>query len=208
MSRDSTQAHGAESRRDSNSPSFTSFLVNKFQVRISQRDLNAFRNRHEIRRRIDVYLIVIRQFFSAFYVDFISAYDQWFVGEERLDVVEQFLLLVKRMATLFGKVHEIENRRAQMRQCRNCLHLDRVPFLQTVVQYTGRVYNLRRANQGTGKRMMGQSERNLHECRPIGERVRYKWATQSKGYIFYKKTRIWDSVISDNRIYLIKFSVA
>lgn len=65
------------------------------------------------------------------------------VGKKRPDVVEQLQLLLQRVTTLLGNIHDVQDGRSQVSQSRDGLHLNGVPLLQRVVQDTGGVHHLR-----------------------------------------------------------------
>lgn len=64
------------------------------------------------------------------------------VGEQWSDVVEELQLFLQGVTALLGYVHDVKNRRSQVSQSRDGLHLDGVPVLQGVVQDTGGVHHL------------------------------------------------------------------
>lgn len=65
------------------------------------------------------------------------------VGEQRSDVVKELQLLLQGVTALLRHVHHVKNRRSQVSQSSDGLHLDGVPLLQGVVQDTGGVHHLR-----------------------------------------------------------------
>lgn len=64
------------------------------------------------------------------------------VGEEGSDAVEKLQLLLQSVTTLLWHIHHIKNRRPQMSQSCDGLHLNGVPLLQGVVQYPWGVHHL------------------------------------------------------------------
>lgn len=64
------------------------------------------------------------------------------VGEQRPDVVKELQLLLQGVTALLGRVHDVQNRRSEVSQSRDGLHLDGVPLLQRVVQDPGGVHHL------------------------------------------------------------------
>lgn len=64
------------------------------------------------------------------------------IGEQGSDVVEELQLLLQGVTALLRHVHDVQDRRAQVSQSRDGLHLDGVPLLQRVVQDTGGVHHL------------------------------------------------------------------
>lgn len=64
------------------------------------------------------------------------------IGKQGSDVVEELQLLLKGVTALLRHVHDVQDRRAQVSQSGDGLHLDGVPLLQRVVQDTGGVHHL------------------------------------------------------------------
>ena len=64
------------------------------------------------------------------------------VGEQWSDVVEELQLFLQGVTALLGDVHDVKNRRPQVSQSGDGLHLDGVPLLQGVVQDTRGVHHL------------------------------------------------------------------
>merc|ERR1719219_2112225 len=67
---------------------------------------------------------------------------QWLVGKQRLDGVEQVLLALQSVAALLTGVQEVEDSGPEMGEGSDGLHLYSVPVLQRMVQDTGGVNNL------------------------------------------------------------------
>lgn len=68
------------------------------------------------------------------------------VGEEGSDAAEELQLLLQGVTTLLRHVHHVKDRRSQVSQSRDGLHLNGVPLLQGVVQYARGVHHLKSAS--------------------------------------------------------------
>lgn len=64
------------------------------------------------------------------------------VGEQGSDVVEELQLFLQGVTALLRNVHDVKNRRPEVSQSRDGLHLDGVPLLQRVVKDTGGIHHL------------------------------------------------------------------
>ncbi len=75
-------------------------------------------------------------------VNFVDDYENEFVCEERFGGLEELDLCLDRVTALFGKIHEVENRGAEVGNCGDGLHFDSVHFFKWVIENTRGVYGL------------------------------------------------------------------
>lgn len=72
------------------------------------------------------------------------------VGKKGPDVVKKLQLLLQGVTALLRNVHDVKDRRSQVSQSRDGLHLDGVPLLQGVVKDARSVDHLRAERQCDG----------------------------------------------------------
>lgn len=70
------------------------------------------------------------------------------VGKQRSDVAEELQLFLQGVAALLRHVHDVKDRRPQVSQSRDGLHLNGVSLLQGVVQDPGGVHHLHTPTHG------------------------------------------------------------
>lgn len=79
---------------------------------------------------------------GAHSVDFVDDEEDKFIGEKRLDRVVQLYLSFNGISTLFRQVDKVKDRRTEMRNGSDGLHLDSVHFLERVIEDPGGVDGL------------------------------------------------------------------
>jgi len=75
-------------------------------------------------------------------IGFVDGKDRRFIGKEGFDRMEEFTLGFDAVPALFAQVHKVQNTALDMRESGDTLHLNRVHFLERVIEDTGGIDDL------------------------------------------------------------------
>ena len=114
---------------------------------------------------IDESTIFRRQVVEAHDIDFVDDEDGRFVGEEGFNRMEEFALGLDAVTALFTEIHKVQNTAFEMRKSRDTLHLDRVHFLEWMVEDPGGINDLPSqilVVEVTNEKRLGRKRVRLH----------------------------------------------